>query len=154
VTDAHSPDHERQPPDFHRVQLGGIPWSAEEFWVVAEHEMRLIETPQDDWDRRAKRVTLDVGRGPERYRFNPDIRTNQVMSFMADRYREHGVTTSASHMNRYLTMKEFLHVYHDRLVADRLVGPGEGGEEGVASALIEVLAEARFDATHKNLGGP
>lgn len=31
--------------------------------------------------------------------------------------------------------------------------PGEGGEESVESALIQVLATARCAATHTNLGG-
>ena len=153
MNDPRSPDRERQLPDFQLVRMRTIPWSADEFWAVVEHEMRLIHTPQDDWDRHPRGVTLDVGRGPEIYRFNPDVRANQVMSFMTERYRAQGATVSASHMNRYLTIKEFLQVYHDRLVADRLVQPGDGGEEGVASALIEVLAKARFDATHTNLGG-
>ena len=148
------PDRGPQPPGFDAVRIGSIAWSAAEFWAVAEHEMHLIDTPQDDWDRKPLRVTVDVGRGPETYRFNPDMRLNQVMSFMVDRYRDLDATTKASHMNRYMTIKEFTSVNHERLVADGFIKiGGEGGQEAVASALIDVLVEAPFATMYPNAGG-
>lgn len=154
MADTLYPDRQPQPPDFDAVRLGSIAWSADEFWAVAEHEMHLIDVPQDDWDRKPLRVTVDVGRGSETYRFNPDVRLNQMMSFMLDRYRDFDATTKASHMNRYMTIKEFTSVNHERLVVDGFIQVGgEDGQEAVASALIEVLVEAPFATTYRNAGG-
>lgn len=140
-------------PDFARVQTGEIPWTGEEFWAVADHEQHLIDTPHDDWDRRPKRFAVDLGRGPEVYGFNPDMRLNQVMDFLVARYRHLDRTTVASHMNRYMVIKEFMATYRPRFKQDGLIQAGDGaGEEGIAMALIDVLATARLDAEHANKG--
>jgi hypothetical protein len=140
-------------PDLKIVQAGTIPWTSDEFWTVMQHEMQLVDTPQDDWDRTPKRFAVDVGRGPEMYGFNPDIRANQVMSFIIARYREMDRTTVASHMNRYLSIQDFISVNRERLIDDQLMLREHEDGMGIAEALVDVLVEAPLDASYTNLGG-
>jgi hypothetical protein len=139
---------------------GSIPWSAEEYWAVIGERGRLEVTPHDDWNRNLGVIHVpDMPGGPTTLRFNPDMVTNQVMTFIAKRYHEQQLDqlTIMSHMNRYMVMNEFLRVNEQRLIAEdliRVTGPDyQEGEVGVHSALVEVLAESRYETTRINEGG-
>ena len=130
-----------------RVAMNGsIPWSGEEFWAIADEEMRLMDTPHDDWNRNlpSLRFKGEDGAAPSTLRFNPDKRDNQVMHIMVERYRDLDNTARISHMNRYMLMKQFMHEQRARLIADEFIRPTAGQPDEIAMALLDVLAEQPF----------
>lgn len=131
------------------VDDGGIPWSAEEYFAVLDERIRLVETPQDDWNRRLQQFILD----DKGYRFNPDIIENQLSNFMVARYREVPKLTVMSYLHRYFTINEFLSHYQYHLLRDQILRSGKDGAVEVPVALIEVLATTAYDGTHHNPGG-
>jgi hypothetical protein len=146
------------PLNMKALEEGSIFWSADEYWAVIGERARLEVTPHDDWNRDLGRIHApDMPGGPATLRFNPDIVTNQVMDFMVKRYRDLDRLTVMSHMNRYMVMNEFLRVNEERLIADdmiRAAGPDYQKDElGLHSALVEALAESRYEAKMINAGG-
>lgn len=136
-------------PDMDAVRRGAVPWSAEEFWAVFNHELELRETPHDDWDRRPSTITLPNADGTTReVRFNPDLLLSQVMRWLCDRYEGLPWTQIASHMYRYLEIKGFLHDHQARLAEEGLLmrDPDSDTAAGISTDLVEVLTTVPYEA--------
>jgi len=143
------PESPEQGPDMEAVRRGMVPWSAEEFWAVFNHEAELRGTPQDDWDRRPSTVTLTESDGTTReVRFNPDLLLSQVMRWLGDRYEGLPWTQIVSHMYRYLEIKGFVQEHQARLEEAGLLARDPDSDElmGIATDLVEVLATVPFEA--------
>src|SRR4051812_5661443 len=100
------------PLDHEKIDSGTIPWSAEELEAALMHMSNLYVTPADDWDRRKLGFKLVNDDGSvSSYRFNPDHKINQILSWLIDRFREQGLTLEAAmaHCHRLLEVHAFMH---------------------------------------------
>lgn len=143
------PQDSSQGPDMDAVRRGVVPWSAEEFWAVFNHEVQLRGTPRDDWDRRPASVTLTDADGSTReVRFNPDLLLSQVMRWLGDRYQGLPWTQIVSHMYRYLEIKGFVQDHQAQLEAEGLLAhdPESEAPSGISADLVEVLATSPYEA--------
>jgi len=150
------PESSEQGPDMDAVRRGVVPWSAEEFWAVFNHEAELRSTPHDDWDRRPSTVTLTDPDGSTReVRFNPDILLSQVMRWLGDRYEGRPWTQIVSHVYRYLEIKGFVEDHRARLVEEGLLTRDDESDRlvGIATDLVEVLATVPYEADGPVEGG-
>jgi len=150
------PESPDQGPDMDSVRRGMVPWSADEFWAVFNHEAGLRSTPHDDWDRRPSTITLSESDGSTReVRFNPDLLLSQVMRWLGDRYEGLPWTQTASHMYRYLEIKSFVQDHEARLEEEGLLArdPDSGQLLGISAELLEVLTTAPYEAEGPEEGG-
>lgn len=128
---------------------GRIPWNAEEVMEALEYGHQLRETPQDDWDRKRRRVEVELGGKVQGFEFNPDMFENQMGFWLAQRFSERGYDqqTSMSHMWRFFEITAFLSTHTQRLREERLLRPDEeeSGAELLSTELLAVLAEAPYE---------
>ena len=138
------------PVDLRAVEFGMIPWSLEELVATIDYATKLLNTPQDDWDRRPTRLVIEQVDGTlSGFRFNPDVIENQIGLWLSRRLEEQGYdhTTRMSHAWRFFEIRTFLNTYEARLRDVRLIRPDDESPGGtlIADALLEVLATAKYE---------
>lgn len=129
--------------DRETMRKGEIPWSKDECMDALKHEMQLIDTHPDDWDRKRRVVAIQDG---VPIVVNPDYRMNQVAWYILGRYDEN-MEIAYSHLWRYMAIQRLLKENYDELVSDGLIREPQDIEEPVevSEALIEILATSPYE---------
>lgn len=136
--------------DLDLVQSGRIPWSFEELIAALDFANGLLKTPQDDWERAPRGITLELEPGSlSRFVFNPDMLDNQLGLWLADRLKDQGVdeTTRMSHLWRFFLIRSFMATNQAALRDAGIVknDPEGPGSHLVSDNLFKVLATSEYE---------
>jgi len=105
---------------YKKAHKGLIPWSYNEWNKAFEWEMKMMETPKDDWDLSPKSVKIIDEDTNEItiIKFNPLMIENQLSIYFNKTYSPE---LSFAHNMRYHWIQHFLHQYKSKLIDEGLM---------------------------------
>jgi hypothetical protein len=130
--------------------LGTIPWSIDDFSDVTNFELKLLNTPKDDWDPSAGEHTIDFGKHCNTADgFHP---AHQVVGYLIKKYGN--VELARAHAFGYFQIKEFMIAHAERLRRKKLVEGRDGMKFAATEQLVAALCKCPFSEECTRRGDP